>query len=161
MSNNIPDSFASVLEAVEAICAEFDSKDSFRSFGPGRWIRDVNVADDDIQHVAFLLDAEPPLLAVYVILRLPGAYGCGDSLAKALARANYGLLPGCFEIDLDTGEARYRSALNLLSDEIKAPDVAQLLSGALLMSRTYAPAFQKIVQAGADPLQAVDEIEFE
>jgi hypothetical protein len=161
MSKHIPDSFASIVESVEAICAEFDSKEDFRLLEPARWIRDVNVADDDILHVAFLLDTDARLLAAYVILRLPNASRFGESLAKALARANYGLLPGCFEIDLDTGETRYRSTLNLVSDEITTREVAQLLRDALMMARTYAPAFQKIVESGADPLQAIDEIESE
>lgn len=161
MSTAIPDSFAPVLKAVKVICADFDSDEDFRLFGPDKWICDVALDDDQIEHAAFILDTAAPLLAVYVILRLPKASRRVNSLAKALTRANYGLLPGCFEIDLDTGETRYRSALPLFSKEISPRDVAQLFSGALLTTKTYAPAFQKVVKSRADPLKAVDEIEAE
>lgn len=161
MSVGIPSSFAAVLKAVDTICAEFNAGEAFSPFGPQRWIRDINVEDDDVQHVAFLLDADAPLLAVYVVLRVPGASARAASLAKATARANYGLLPGAFEIDLESAEMRYRAALVLFSDQVTARDVAGLLSGALLTARTYAPAFQKIARSDADPLEAIDEVESE
>ena len=161
MNAGIPGSFDTVLKAVDTICAEFNSGEEFRPFGPQRWIRDINVEDDDVQHVAFLLDVDAPLLATYVVLRVPGASGRAPSLAKAIARANYGLLPGAFEMDLETGEMRYRAALMLSSLKVTAKDVAGLLSGALLTAREYAPAFQKIAASDADPLEAIDEVESE
>ena len=158
--NVIPNSLASVVAAVEVVCAELASQGDFRAFGPERWIRNVMLAwDDQIQHLAFVLDAGMSLLIVYVSLRLPNSSNYIDLLEKATARANYGLLPGCFEINLDNGEIRYRSVLNLLSSEISTRDVAQLLAGALLMTRTYAPAFQKIILSGVDPIEAIEKIE--
>jgi hypothetical protein len=158
--NVIPNSLASVVTAVEFVCAELASKGDFRAFGSERWIRNVMLAwDDQIQHLAFVLDAGMSLLAVYVILRLSTSSNYRDSLEKAIARANYGLLPGCFEININNGEVRYRSVLNLLSSEISTRDVAQLLTGALLMTRTYAPAFQEIILSGVDPIEVIEKIE--
>lgn len=158
--NGIPDHLASVVAAVEAVCSDLDATSAFRPFGPQRWIRDVTALwGDGIQHVALLLDADAPLLAVYVTLELPEPSRHVDSLAKAAARANYGLLPGCFEIDVETGETRYRSALYQFSETLGTREVAQLVSEALMMTKTYAPAFQKIVTSNADPVEAVAEIE--
>ena len=160
MSGVIPDSLAATLEAVEAVCAEFDSHGEFRPAGPGRWICDVGFGwESQIQHVGFVLDTDAPLLAVYVTLGLPGAERHTDSLAKAVARANYGLLPGCFELDLESGETRFRSVLFLPSEEVGTHEVAQLLANALVIAKTYVPAFERIVRSGADPVEAVDEVE--
>ena len=160
MSSAIPDSLASTLEAVEAVCAEFDSDGEFRPAGPGRWLCDVGFGwEGPILHVGFVLDTDAPLLAVYVTLALPRAERHTDLLAKAVARANYGLLPGCFELDLDTGETRFRSVLFLPSEELGTHEVAQLLANALVITKTYMPAFERIARSGADPIAAVDEVE--
>jgi hypothetical protein len=160
VSKAIPDGFSATVAAVESVCAELRSKGSFEPLAPERWVLNIDVAwADPVDHVAFVLDTEVPLLTVYVGIRLPQAAPHGDALAKAIARANHGLLPGCFEIDVETGEMRYRSVLELTSDEVDARIVARLLSAALLMTETYAPAFERIIESGADPLAAVDEIE--
>jgi len=153
-----PDSAA--VRAVEAVCAEFDSKGEFLPLDAGRWIRHLRLTwGDGVQHVAFVLDSEALLLAVYVVLRLPNPADRRDALARAVTRANYGLLPGCFEVDLDGGETRYRSVLQPLPAEPGVRDVAQLLSAALVTAAAYAPAFQRVVLEGADPVQAVDDVE--
>lgn len=158
----IPKRFSATVAAVEAVCAELDTKGKFRAFGQGRWIRDVESAWAlPIRHVAFVLDVEHALLAVYVILELPAAAEHAEALAVAITRANYGLLPGSFELDLEGGATRYRSVLAPLPDTIETQPVAQLLSSALLISETYAPAFAAVTEANAHPIDAVDEIESE
>jgi hypothetical protein len=160
LSSAVPDRFAPVVAAVEDVCSQLGARGTFRPLGPERWICDVELSwIDAVEHVAFVLDTDGPLLAVYVVLRLPGAVDRADALAQAIARANYGLLPGCFELEIGTGEIRYRSVLELIVDDVATRPVAQLLSRGLLMTNTYAPAFERVVQAGADPLEAIDEIE--
>jgi hypothetical protein len=159
MTETIPADLEVVIAAVRTIAAEFESDGAFRYDGENRWHCDINVADQAVAHAIFLLDSDGPLLAVYVMIRLSGALARIDSLVKAVAYANNGLLPGCFEIDLDTGELHYRTALAPVSSAITPREVAHLLGGALLMSKTYATAFQEIAATGADPIQAIDKIE--
>jgi hypothetical protein len=160
MSRDVPEPFAATARAVEAVCSGLGAQGAFSPLGANRWVCDVRLSwAAPIAQVAFILDIDGPLLAVYVTLHLDGADGQADALAKALARANYGLLPGCFELDLDTGETRYRSVLELPSGEANTESVAQLVSRALQMVETYSPAFKQIIESGADPLTAVDEIE--
>lgn len=159
MNDKIPVYLKPVLDAVDVIAREFESAEDFRLMGDNRWLRDLDRAcDEDVLHAVLILDADAPLLAVYVILRGLDNARHRDALAKGMTRANYGLLPGCFELDFDTGEARYRSVLSVVSPKIAAHDVAQLLSGALLTAKAYAPALRKIAK-GADPIQAIDAIE--
>lgn len=159
MSENIPAALEPVLAAVRTIAADLQSDGEFHYNGENRWHCDVNVGDEAVQHTIFLLDSDDPLLAVYVMIRLPAGMEHIDLLVKAVVYANNGLLPGCFEIDLESGEIHYRSALSPVTGHITPMEVAHLLGGALMMSKTYAPAFQKVAATGADPIQAIDEIE--
>ncbi len=161
MSKSIPVSLTPVLAAVEAVAVEFEASDDFSYFGSNRWIRHLGmVKDDDVEHVAFLLDVAPtPLLAVYVVVRLPESSQRRSSLLTAISHANSGLLPGCFEIDLKTGATRYRSVLTLFSLNIAAHDVAQLLSGALLTTKAYASALQRVAASDVDPIETIDALE--
>jgi len=156
----MPAGLTSIAGAVQAVASEFDPKSTFRPFGPERWIRDViNRWGDGIQHVAIVLDSDPRLVAMYVILDLSEPAAHGDALARAAARANYGLLDGCFEVDPDTGETRYRNALRVYSDDLTTKEIAELMADALHMAKLYAPAFVQIVEANADPCEAIDAVE--
>ena len=160
MSNKIPAALNPVVEAIMAVAAEFEASEGFLPSGDNRWVLDLDQAcDEDVLHAAFVLDSDAPLLAVYVLLRMPDNDRRRDALAKGMTRANYGLLPGCFELDFDTGEARYRSVLALTTLKITARDVAQLLSDALLTAKAYGAALRSIVGSGADPIRAIDELE--
>lgn len=159
-SNKIPEKFEQVVTVVEKVCAEFDSKENFRFLGAKRWIRDVKIGlDDQVRQMAFVLDIEQSLLAAYVVLRLPDVSNKLTEILLTIARINFGLLPGCFELDLESGEVRFRSELTVQGGKATIKSVAQLLAGALLMTRTYAPAFQKIIESDADPLETINEIE--
>lgn len=161
MSENIPAELEPLVDAVRTVVAECQPEVTFRDDGENRWHCDVYVSDENVQHALFLLDADDPLLAVYVMIQMPPAMDHIGLLLKAIAYANNGLLPGCFEINIDDGELHYRSALSPVSTHITPPEVAHLLDGALLMSQTYAPAFQKIAATGADPIETINEIEKE
>jgi hypothetical protein len=160
MSKAIPAKMTPVARVVEEVCLELGSKGNFQPQGADIWVRDVMLVwEEPIEHVAFLLDAKAPLLAVYITLHLPDSKDHSDRLAKALARANYGLLPGCFEIDTDSGEIRYRSILMPVSKETDDAYIAGLIADALVMTQTYALAFQKIIASDADPIESIDEVE--
>jgi hypothetical protein len=159
-ATRIPKKFSVVLAAVDAVCAEFQAREGFRPFDESHWIRDVSIInDDDVAHVAFMLEVEPALLSVYVALQMPDAKDCVNNLAQAVALANFGLRPGCFELDMDSGDIRYRCTLILSSLEISERNVAQLLADGLQMARTYASAFQKIVLLNVSPTAAISEVE--
>jgi|SRR5436190_7456588 len=159
MSEKIPAELDPVVAAVRTIAAEFESDGAFHYDGENRWHCDLNIADESIEGALFLLDSDDPLLAVYVVIRLPNALEHIELLLKALAYTNNGLLPGCFEIDLQTGEMHYRNALAPVSNQITPREVAHLLGAALMMTKTYSPAFQKIAATGVNPIAAIDEIE--
>jgi len=155
----MPASFARIVAAVETVSGEFSKGGHFRQADDSRWVRDIGIEwEDPIANVSFLLDTEAPLLAVYVTYELAGAERV-DALARAAARASFGLLPGTFEVDVDTGETRFRSVLYLPPNDLSVRAVAQLLADALVTAKRYAPAFASVVRDGTDPIRAVDEAE--
>jgi hypothetical protein len=161
MTNEVPGRFRSTAQAIDTVCAEFGAGGGLRSFSDGRWIRDLDIAwTKPVQHVAFILDTEARLLVAYVILDLPHVPTARNQLAQAVARANYGLLPGCFEIDLDGGQTRYRSVVPLGGEGVTTREVAQLLADALEIAAAYAPSFNAVA-GGDDPALAIDRVELE
>ena len=160
MINCLPSSLTHFVKVIDTVCQEIDPGGHFRPYSDGRWVRLIHLAtDEDIQRTLLMLDEDPPLLTVYVILQLEDSAKHALNLSQAITKANYGLLPGCFEIDHNTGETRYRNSLNIKGDTITPLDVAQLISGALMMTKNYAPALRKIIRTEINPLDAIKEVE--
>jgi hypothetical protein len=152
--------FASTVEAVEEVCREFGLRGEFEDLGENRWICSLALSwTDVVRQVAFVLDTDGPLLAVYVVVELPRPWRKKNELLAAVTRANYGLLPGTFEYEAETGQVRYRSVLWPLPDEVHTSEVAQLLSGALLIANAYAPALRAVIESSADPIATIDAVE--
>ncbi|MEQ9484755.1 hypothetical protein [Coleofasciculus sp. F4-SAH-05] len=155
-------SLESLMAQAKAVCSELQPEGDFYPFDSGSWIYNIGFSEDElVKHLALVLDPDMPLFVLYAILNIPELETLKniDLLVRAIALANYGLLPGCFEMDLETGETRYRSVLIVPSNSVGTKDIAQLISGALLMAKTYTPTFQKIVLLGLDPCKAIQEIE--
>lgn len=159
---NIPTLLISVFDKVKLVCSHLDTEGNFQVLDSNRWIYHIGtIRDNSIDHMALIIDAMEPLLVVYVLVKIPKVQALNnkDSLIQAITVTNYGLLPGCFEMDLKTGEIRYRSVLIISNTGITSKDIAQLISDALLKTQTYAPAFQKVVALNMDPFKAIEEVE--
>ena len=77
-------------------------------------------------------------------------------LLQLLTRINYGLGTGCFEMDLDDGEIRYRVTIPA---EMAMPHrLIPALIDACMTVDTYAPTFASVA-AGADPRSAIAELQ--
>ena len=95
---------------------------------------------------------EPSLerLLVYAILIETGAASSRPQQLELLTRVNYGLGSGCFEMDLDDGEIRYRITLPAV---MAMPHVVlPMLADACMTVDTYAPAFDAV--ADGTPVKA-------
>jgi hypothetical protein len=153
----IPQRLATVPDLVATVCADLDAVTNFENHASGRWLRPVRSGwHEPIGQVIFVLGADPDVLAVYVIVALPGGSD-RDQLAHAVTRANFGSLPGCFELNIDDGELRYRGEM-LLYGSPSASDVAQLLADALATVANYAPVFTAVGAGLEDPEEAMARI---
>jgi len=78
-----------------------------------------------------------------------------QAVAEFLARANYGLRLGNFELDFNDGELRYKTSA-WPGDGPFIPDQAEpLIRAAVSTANRYVPALAKVIFANMSPKQAV------
>ena len=79
--------------------------------------------------------------------------------AELIARINYGLNVGNFELDMDDGEIRYKTSIDVEGGELAYRMVETLLSVNISTTDRYFPAFTDVLYANAVPVEAVARIE--
>jgi hypothetical protein len=73
-----------------------------------------------------------------------------EGVAWLAHRVNYGLLVGGFELDLDTGELRFRTSLTVSSRGLDVEQLQDVVGFNLSTMDRYLPLFDAVV-AGTDP----------
>lgn len=118
-----------------------------RTLSPGgEWVVVAQWHDSDAQ------------LAVYCACALTVPPTRRAAVMELITRANYGLRLGCFELDLDDGEVRFRASIDFEGTE-PAPTLARsLLYTAVATMGRYAPALVDVID-GADAKSALAPIE--
>jgi hypothetical protein len=108
--------------------------------------------------LAFYTD-EVPILGcrVTIPIRVPD-----EDRARALDflnRANYGRRNGAFELDPDEGEVRFRLSFDAAFAPLAPEMIGRLVGGAMWACEKYFPGLMKVIYAGQDPGEAIEEIE--
>lgn len=116
----------------------------------------------DLPIVLFVPD-DGQRVAVYSLI-LDGIEAADRAgVAELAARANRGLLGGAFEIDLDEGDLRFRSDLDLgaaeLDDEQLAAVLTPLLEVNLETVEVYSDAIVSVLTGRSAPAEAVEAAE--
>ena len=81
------------------------------------------------------------------------------AIAELLTRANYGLIIGNFEMDLEDGEVRYKSSVDAESGELTSDMIKNAVYASVLMMDKYLPGILAVLGGSTAPKQAIDEIE--
>ncbi|MGE5236719.1 MAG: YbjN domain-containing protein [Acidobacteriota bacterium] len=76
-----------------------------------------------------------------------------------LTRANYGLLLGNFELDLEDGEVRFRCSVDTENQEFSYAQYQGMLYTSVAVLDRYTPGLQRVIQGSADPAAAIAEVE--
>jgi len=76
-----------------------------------------------------------------------------------LTRANYGLRIGNFELDLDDGEVRYKSSLDVEGDELTPALVKRIMRPNLITMDRYLPGLMRVIYGSADPAKEIADLE--
>lgn len=105
------------------------------------------------------VEAELDLFQVfgYSPMRVPE--GCRPAIAEAVARANYGLRLGKFELDLDDGELRFQVVQILTGESVGEEVIDRMIGTTLNMLDMYLPAFLSVIYANELPKDAVGRVE--
>jgi hypothetical protein len=97
-------------------------------------------------------------LCVYAVCTLAVPQERRAPVMELVTRANFGLRFGCFEMDLDDGELRFRCSADF-EDQKPSPSMARaLLFTAVATLRTYLPAIADVTE-GADVRALVRAVE--
>ena len=80
-------------------------------------------------------------------------------IAELLSRINYGLNIGNFELDMNDGEIRYKTSIDVEGGELTSRMAETLIAVNISTTDRYFPAFTDVMYAGVAPVEAVVRIE--
>ena len=101
------------------------------------------------------VDTESDLFQVigYSPVRVPE--GARSAVAETIARANYGLKVGKFEMDVDSGELRFQAAQILTEDCLDETVIDRLMGTTMSMLDMYLPAVLSVIYGNELPKDAI------
>jgi len=79
--------------------------------------------------------------------------------AELLARINFTLKHGCFEMDFNDGEIRYRTSLPLTPEELTPVMLERLVFGNLITVDKFYGAIMKVLHGGFAPKAVLEKAE--
>jgi len=144
--------------AFEELVRLFDERDIGYSTSDDQVLR-TDLRGDAAMYRIIARVEESELFQVfgYSPIRVPE--GCRPAIAEAVARANYGLRLGKFELDLDDGDLRFQTAQIMTGDSVGEEVIDRMISATLNMLDTYFPAFMSVIYANELPKDAVERVE--
>jgi hypothetical protein len=142
--------------AYEELVHLLDERDvAYERFEEHQAIRTDLRGDIGSYRITAQVHADCDLFQVYGYSPLLVPEGCRAAIAEAIARANYGLRVGKFEMDFDDGEVRFHVA-QIMDDEAIGEEVMdRMICTTLGMLDTYLPAFLSIIYGNETPEVAI------
>ena len=113
----------------------------------GRW---KGLAQADDEHAQFVFYSISPI-------EIPEKYIAG--VAEFLTRANFGMLIGNFEIDLEDGQIRFKTSIDVEGSRLDTAMVKRLVYTNVLTMDKYLPGIKSIIQDDAGPQETIARIE--
>ena len=80
-------------------------------------------------------------------------------IAELLSRINYGLNIGNFELDMNDGEIRYKTSIDVEGGELTSRMAETVIAINISTTDRYFPSFTDVMYAGVAPVEAVARIE--
>lgn len=78
---------------------------------------------------------------------------------ETVARLNFGMILGNWELDYDSGEIRYKTSADFRGEGVSSGSIRHLVYTNVLMVDRYLPALLAVVFGGRDPAEAVAAID--
>lgn len=109
--------------------------------------------------IYFKVDEDDHLFQLFVLIPVIVPEGCRPSICEAIARANYGMRVGKFEIDVSDGEVRFQIGHVFVDEDLDHAVVRRLIGTAIYTADRYFPAFMSIIYANDTPKDAIERAE--
>lgn len=81
------------------------------------------------------------------------------AIAEFLTRANYGIPIGNFEINLDNGDIRFKTGINIEDDRLSPALFKGIVQANLDMMTQYLPGITRVGLESASPIQVIKNLE--
>jgi hypothetical protein len=81
------------------------------------------------------------------------------AISEFIARANYGLTIGNFELDFRDGEIRYKTSIDIENDNLNFTCIQNLVYTNLKMMDEYFSGIFSVIHGHASPMSAIEQIE--
>jgi len=81
------------------------------------------------------------------------------ALGEFIARANYGMIIGNFELDFAEGEVAYKTSIDVEGSTLTFPQLKRLVNTNVAMMDHYLPGIKSVIQGDASPEEAIRQIE--
>jgi hypothetical protein len=81
------------------------------------------------------------------------------TLGEFIARANYGMMIGNFELDFTDGEIRYKTSIDVEGDKLSFALIKRLVYANVTMMDEYLPGIKLVLEGGMSPEDAIAQIE--
>lgn len=99
------------------------------------------------------------------VLKVSGAMnlvvpeGSRTDIALAVARANYGMMVGFFDFNVDMGDLRFRYLISLANGAPSRDQLDYAMAMVLFLLDRYVPAFMSIIYANTPAKEAISSAE--
>ena len=80
-------------------------------------------------------------------------------VGRFLHRSNFGLVVGNFEIELDGGEIRFRTSMDLDDVDLTTSMIRNLIFGNIAVVNDYLPALNRVLHGGMTADEAIQMLE--
>ena len=85
--------------------------------------------------------------------------GCRPAIAETIARANYGLKLGKFELDFDDGDVRFQVSQIVHDGCLEDETIRRLMGTTMAMLNSYLPAILSVIYGNELPADAIRCVE--
>jgi hypothetical protein len=106
----------------------------------------------------FVPREEDEQLLVYSGLRATVPDGRLDAVVNYLTRANFDLAIGNFEANMDDGQVRFKTSIDVAGSELSDPLIDHLFMANVASADRYLPGLEAVI-GGADPAKAIEAAE--
>jgi hypothetical protein len=102
---------------------------------------------------------EQQQIAFYSIAPITAPENKRSQIAEFIARANYGMIIGNFELDFNDGEIRYKTSIDVSSDNLSLAIIKNLVYSNVMMMDEYLPGIMAVIETGVEPESAIAQVE--
>jgi hypothetical protein len=81
------------------------------------------------------------------------------AIAEFIARANFGMIIGNFELDFTDGEIRYKTSIDVEGANLTFLQIKRLVYANVMMMDQYLPGIMSVIDSDVEPKDAIAQIE--